>query len=39
MVKESRRRTFALARPGDIKGAKADHHLRETRKWAPKGDD
>jgi putative hemolysin len=39
MVKELRRRTFALARPGDIKGAKPDHHLREILKWAPKGDD
>jgi putative hemolysin len=36
MVKELRRRTFALAQPGDIKGARPDHHLREIRKWAPK---
>ena len=36
LVKELRRRTFALARPGDIKGAKPDHHLREIRKWVPK---
>jgi putative hemolysin len=39
LVKELRRRTFALAQPGDIKGAKADHHLREIRKWVPKEDD
>jgi putative hemolysin len=39
MVKELRRRTFALAQPGDIKGAKPDHHLREIRKWVPKGND
>ncbi len=39
LVKELRRRTFALAEPGDIKGAKPDHHLREIRKWAPKDDD
>ncbi|MGE3873789.1 MAG: lysophospholipid acyltransferase family protein [Parvibaculaceae bacterium] len=36
LVKELRRRTFALAQPGDIKGAKPDHHLREIRKWVPK---
>ncbi|WP_162918403.1 lysophospholipid acyltransferase family protein [Taklimakanibacter deserti] len=39
LVKELRRRTFALAQPGDIKGAKPDHHLREIRKWVPKEDD
>lgn len=39
LVQELRRRTFALARPGDIKGAKPDHHLREIRRWAPKEDD
>jgi putative hemolysin len=39
LVKEMRRRTFALAQPGDIKGAKPDHHLREIRKWVPKEDD
>jgi putative hemolysin len=38
LVKELRRRTFALAQPGDIKGAKPDHHLREIRKWMPKED-
>ena len=38
-VKELRRRTFALAQPGDIKGAKPDHHLREIRKWVPKDGD
>ncbi|MGE0009036.1 MAG: lysophospholipid acyltransferase family protein [Parvibaculaceae bacterium] len=36
LVKELRRRTFALAQPGDIKGARPDHHLREIRKWMPK---
>jgi putative hemolysin len=36
LVKELRRRTFALAEPGDIKGARPDHHLREIRKWVPK---
>ena len=39
LVKELRRRTFALAQPGDIKGAKPDHHLREIRKWVPKEED
>lgn len=39
LVKELRRRTFALAQPGDIKGAKPDHHLREIRKWVPKEGD
>ncbi len=39
LVKELRRRTFALAEPGDIKGAKPDHHLREIRKWVPKEED
>jgi putative hemolysin len=39
LVKELRRRTFALAQPGDIKGAKPDHHLREIRKWMPKEED
>lgn len=39
LVKELRRRTFALAQPGDIKGAKPDHHLREIHKWMPKEDD
>jgi putative hemolysin len=39
LVQELRRRTFALAKPGDIKGAKPDHHLREIRKWVPKDDD
>jgi putative hemolysin len=39
LVKELRRRTFALAQPGDIKGARPDHHLREIRKWVPKDDD
>ena len=31
LVKELRRRTFGLARPGDIKGATSDLHLREGR--------
>jgi putative hemolysin len=39
LVKELRRRTFELAQPGDIKGAKPDHHLREIRKWVPKEED
>lgn len=39
LVQELRRRTFVLARPGDIKGARPDHHLREIRRWAPKEDD
>jgi putative hemolysin len=39
LVRELRRRTFALAQPGDIKGARADHHLREIRKWVPKEKD
>lgn len=39
LVKELRRRTFALAAPGDIKGAKPDHHLREIRRWVPKDED
>ena len=38
-VRELRRRTFALAQPGDIKNARPDHHLREIRKWSPKKDD
>jgi putative hemolysin len=39
LVKELRRRTFALAEPGDIKGARPDHYLREIRKWVPKEED
>lgn len=39
LVTELRRRTFALAQPGDIKGAKPDHHLRAFRRWVPKDDD
>lgn len=39
LVKELRRRTFALAKPGDIKGAKPDHHLREIRRWVPREED
>jgi putative hemolysin len=31
LVKELRRRTFGLARPGDIKGSTGDLHLREGR--------
>ena len=36
LVKELRRRTFALAKPGDIKGARPDHHLRAFTRWVPK---
>lgn len=39
LVKDLRRRTFALAVPGDIKGARPDHHLREIRRWVPKDED
>jgi len=39
LVMELRRRTFALARPGDIKGAKPDHHLRDFKRWVPKEED
>lgn len=39
LVKDLRRRTFALAKPGDIKGAKPDHHLRAFTRWVPKEDD
>lgn len=39
LVTELRRRTFALAKPGDIKGARPDHHLRAFTRWAPKEED
>jgi hypothetical protein len=28
-----------MAEPGDIKGARPDHYLREIRKWVPKEED
>jgi putative hemolysin len=41
LVMELRKRTYALARPGDVRGALADLHLREGRYrgWKPKSED